>query len=170
MKYGRLGMLAMAFTMLCLSFAIIQCSSGSDPAAIAKALAENLTDDLDITGGAVVVKPAPPGQAGADAPQISSLTTPQSLALGDSFIISITPDFASPAQISSVIVHVGTADSYITVAVQEPGSMIQLQGTLASDDRIAIDAVGVAALKMHGTIKAIQSKQGAQASILFPGR
>ena len=31
--------------------------------------------------------------------------------------------------------------------------------TLASDDRVAIDAVGVAALKMHGTTKAIGSKK-----------
>ncbi len=31
--------------------------------------------------------------------------------------------------------------------------------TFASDDRIAIDAVGVAALKMHGTTKMIESNQ-----------
>jgi uncharacterized protein (DUF362 family) len=30
--------------------------------------------------------------------------------------------------------------------------------TLASDDRVAIDAVGVAALKLHGTTKAIESR------------
>ena len=39
------------------------------------------------------------------------------------------------------------------------GTRWQANLTLASDDRIAIDAVGVAALKMHGTIKAIQSKR-----------
>jgi uncharacterized protein (DUF362 family) len=31
--------------------------------------------------------------------------------------------------------------------------------TLASDDRVALDAVGLAALKMHGTIKTIESRR-----------
>jgi uncharacterized protein (DUF362 family) len=31
--------------------------------------------------------------------------------------------------------------------------------TLASDDRVALDAVGLAALKMHGTTKAIESRR-----------
>ena len=39
------------------------------------------------------------------------------------------------------------------------GTQWQANLTLASDDRIAIDAVGVAALKMHGTVKAIQTKR-----------
>ena len=39
------------------------------------------------------------------------------------------------------------------------GTRWQANLTLASDDRIAIDAVGVAALKMHGTVKAIQTKR-----------
>jgi uncharacterized protein (DUF362 family) len=37
------------------------------------------------------------------------------------------------------------------------GTRWQANLTLASDDRVAIDAVGVAALKMHGTTKAIES-------------
>ncbi|HEY3419026.1 MAG TPA: DUF362 domain-containing protein [Methanomassiliicoccales archaeon] len=39
------------------------------------------------------------------------------------------------------------------------GTRWQANTTLASDDRVAMDAVGVAALKMHGTTKAIESKR-----------
>ena len=39
------------------------------------------------------------------------------------------------------------------------GTRWQANLTLASDDRVAIDAVGVAALKMHGTAKAIESRR-----------
>jgi uncharacterized protein (DUF362 family) len=39
------------------------------------------------------------------------------------------------------------------------GTRWQANLTFASDDRIAIDAVGVAVLKMHGTIKAIESNR-----------
>ena len=39
------------------------------------------------------------------------------------------------------------------------GTRWQSNLTLVSDDRIAIDAVGVAALKMHGTTKAIESNR-----------
>lgn len=39
------------------------------------------------------------------------------------------------------------------------GTKWQANLTFASDDRVAIDAVGVAALKMHGTTKAIESKR-----------
>ena len=137
MKNWRSGIFAAAVALLCLVFVNLQCSSGSDAAAIAKALAENLTDDLDFTGGVVVSdKPVPAGQAGTSAPQITDLTPPKSLSLGETFSFSITPDFEQLAQISGVIVHVGTADSYIMVAVQEPGSTILLQGTLAADNRV----------------------------------
>ena len=39
------------------------------------------------------------------------------------------------------------------------GTRWQANLTFASDDRVAIDAVGVAALKMHGTTKSIESKR-----------
>ena len=124
--------------MVCIAGGGWQCSGGDDAGDLARDLDERLTDALDFTRGEVLDGPAPAGEAGSDAPQVSDLTAPASLALNDAFILDIATTFAGSDPVDGMIVRVGEADRYIRVPLKsaaDPG--FQVQGSLGDDARIA---------------------------------
>lgn len=137
MKQGWQGCIVAMCAVLCISFGNWQCTGDDDAGDLARQLDERLTDALDFPDAELLDGPAPQGDAGTDAPQITDIAAPPSLTLRDTFTLDISTQFAEADLIDGIILRVGEAERYILVPVVAPATQIQVQGVLGDDVLLA---------------------------------
>ena len=138
-----------------LALLLVSCNH-SDTKKIQKALEDRLTDSLAFDNATAVEGDPPPANSdGSVAPQVTAMDAPETLAMGQSFSLWITTDFADYASIAGAVVHVQNADHYlkITQSMNEPTRM-ELTGKLLVDEELGGHefTIRIAFRKQDGTV------------------
>ncbi len=112
----QLGMTSFSVYLLLIAALFFQsCADDSDAGEIAGELAERLTAALEFDGSEVVDEMPPPvGDAGEEA-QITELTAPDSIRVGEPFVLEVTTDWPKPEEVNMAVVWVKGSSRHIWV-------------------------------------------------------
>ena len=135
MTRKRLSVLAVY--VLFTSVLWLACSGDDDAADLARDLANRLTDSLGFDGAEPQDGAPPPGNEGAEYPQITGFeasTDTSDISYGEAFTLTLTTDFADMAAVIGAIAWVEDSTRHIKITASPSpmvGGTLVLTGTLA---------------------------------------
>ena len=117
--------------LLLLVFIVLPaCETSSDTKKVLDTLADRLSDALEFDDGNELSGEPPASNDSSTAPAVKSLDAPEEFRIGAPFILDIFSEYATPTEITAVIIQVKGAQRYIRVLAGMANGQITLSGVL----------------------------------------